>query len=244
MWMTNDAKNFVTSSFDRYSRWWDAETGKCIEKFTCNTPINVVRIHPEEEHIFLTGQTNKRIVQWDTRLPPDKANVLTYERHTKAVNTITWTEGGNKMITTADDKTLRVWEYGLPVDHRMIADPEMHCMPSATLSPQSNAIAYTSLDNKILIYDLTGGRIKLLRKRIFKGHVVAGYSCQTDWSPNQEYLCSGDGDGKIFIWDFKRLKLMNRFRAHDAVCIGVKCLPFETSKMLSWSWDGSIKLWD
>ena len=60
--MTSDAKQFVTSSFDRYSRWWDVETGKCLRKYTSNTPINVVRIHPEEEFIFLTGQTNKKII--------------------------------------------------------------------------------------------------------------------------------------------------------------------------------------
>ena len=148
------------------------------------------------------------------------------------------------MITTADDKTLRCWEYGIPIDYRLIADPEMHSMPSASLSPHNNAVAFQSLDNKILIYDLTGGRVKLLRKRQFRGHCVAGYSCQTDWSPDQEYLMSGDGDGKIFIWDFRRMKLLNRFRAHDQVTIGVKSLPFETSKVLSWSWDGSIKLWD
>ena len=62
MWMTSNAKQFVTSSFDRFSRWWDVETGKCLRKYTSNTPINVVRIHPEEEHIFLTGQTNKKII--------------------------------------------------------------------------------------------------------------------------------------------------------------------------------------
>ena len=117
-------------------------------------------------------------------------------------------------------------------------------MPSATLAPSGNAVAFQSLDNKILIYDLTGGRVKLLRKRVFRGHCVAGYGCQTDWSPDQEFLMSGDGDGKIFIWDFRKMKLLNRFRAHDQVTIGVKSLPFETSKMLSWSWDGSVKLWD
>lgn len=244
LWMTKDAKQFITASFDRYCRYWDTETGKCLGKYTTNTPVNVARINPIEEWVFLAGQTNKHIIQWDTRMDPEKANILSYERHTKAVNTITWIDGGKKLMTSADDKTIRCWEYGIPVDYRLIADPEMHSMPSATLSPNGTFVGYQSMDNKVLIYDLTAGRIKLLRKRIFRGHMTAGYACQVDWSPDQEYFISGDGDGKIFMWDFRRLKLLSRFKAHDAVTIGVKSLPFETSKLLSWSWDGTVKLWD
>ena len=177
-------------------------------------------------------------------MPPEKAAVLSYERHTKAVNTITWIDGGKKLMTSSDDKTIRCWEYGIPVDYRLIADPEMHSMPAAQLSPTGSFLAYQSMDNKILMYDLQGGRVKLLRKRTFRGHVVAGYACQMDWSPDQEYFMSGDGDGKVFVWDFRRMKLLARFKAHDAVTIGIKTLPFETSKSLTWSWDGTVKLWD
>lgn len=246
LWQTNDCRRFITASFDRYTRMWDTESGKCIGKWGTNTPINTARIHTEEEHIFLTGQSDKRIVQWDTRVgsDTDKANVLTYERHTKAVNTITWIDGGNKLMTSSDDKTIRCWEYGIPIDYRLIADPEMHSAPSATLSPNGSCVAYQSLDNKILIYDLTRGRVKLQRKQIFRGHMVAGYACQIDFSADHQYICSGDGDGKVFMWDFKRMRLLSRFKAHDHVAIGVRCLPFETSKMLSWSWDGTVKLWD
>lgn len=242
---SHDATRFITASFDRFCRLWDTETGKCLGKWGTNTPLNTARMHPEEEHIFLTGQANKTMCQWDTRIADnEKANVIQYERHTKAVNTITFFDGGNKIMTSSDDKTIRCWEYGIPIDYRLIADPEMHSTPSATLSPSGNCVAYQSLDNKILIYDLTRGRIKLLRKSIFRGHMVAGYACQTDWSADQQYLISGDGDGKVFIWDFKRVRLLSRFKAHDQVTIGCRALPFETSKLLTWSWDGTVKLWD
>jgi len=240
-----DAKRFITASFDRFSRLWDTETGKCLGKWGTNTPLNTARMHPTEEHIFLTGQSNKTVCQWDTRISDnEKANVIQYERHTKAVNTITFFDGGNKIMTSSDDHTIRCWEYGIPIDYRLIADPEQHSMPSATMSPDGNFVAYQSLDNKILTYDITRGRIKLLRKSIFRGHMVAGYACQTDWSADQQFICSGDGDGKVFMWDFKRVRLLSRFKAHDQVTIGVRSLPYETSKLLTWSWDGTIKLWD
>jgi hypothetical protein len=38
------------------------------------------------------------------------------------------------MVTTSDDKSLRVWEWDIPVDIKYIADPSMHSMPSVALN--------------------------------------------------------------------------------------------------------------
>lgn len=34
-------------------------------------------------------------------------------------------------------------------------------------------------------------------------------------------ICSGDGDGKAYIWDWKTTKLLSKWKAHDDVCIQV-----------------------
>ena len=44
LWMTSNAQKFVSASFDRYNRWWDTETGKCLGKYTSNTPVNGQKI--------------------------------------------------------------------------------------------------------------------------------------------------------------------------------------------------------
>jgi len=58
------------------------------------------------------------------------------------------------------------------------------------------------------------------------------------------YLISGDADGKVFVWDWKTMKLYNKFQAHDSVCIQVLWHPHETSKVATAGWDGLIKFWD
>lgn len=58
------------------------------------------------------------------------------------------------------------------------------------------------------------------------------------------YVISGDGNGKLNIWDWKTTKLYSRFKAHDKVCIGAVWHPHETSKVITCGWDGLIKLWD
>jgi WD40 repeat protein len=41
-----------------------------------------------------------------------------YHYHLGAVNTITFIEEGKMFVSTSDDKTLRVWELGIPVQAR------------------------------------------------------------------------------------------------------------------------------
>ena len=52
-------------------------------------------------------------------------------------------------MTTSDDKSVRVWEWDIPVDFKYIADPGMHSMPAVTKSPDEKFLAATSLDNKV-----------------------------------------------------------------------------------------------
>lgn len=63
-------------------------------------------------------------------------------------------------------------------------------------------LACQSLDNKVVIYSV-GDRIKLNKKKLFTGHIVAGYSCRPDFSTDGRFLMSGDSEGKMWFWDWK-----------------------------------------
>jgi len=55
---------------------------------------------------------------------------------------------------------------------------------------------------------------------------------------------SGDGDGRVCIWDWKTTKLLAKWRAHERTCNCVLWHPHETSKIATAGWDGNIKFWD
>ena len=160
-----------------------------------------------------------------------------------AVNTITFVDEGRRFVSSSDDKTLRVWEFGIPVVIKYIADPSMHSMPSVALHPSGAWLAAQSMDNQIVIYS-TKERFRLNAKKQFRGHTNAGYACQVNFSPDGRFLMSGDGDGKLFIFDWKTTRIVRTLKCHDQVCIGCEWHPLETSKVATCSWDGSIKLWD
>lgn len=46
--------------------------------------------------------------QWDTR---SGEVVQEYDRHLGAVNTITFVDENRRIVSTSDDKSLRVWEW-------------------------------------------------------------------------------------------------------------------------------------
>lgn len=60
-----------------------------------------------------------------------------YDQHLGPVNTITFVDENRRFITTSDDKTIRAWDYDIPVVIKYIAEPHMHSMPAVTLHPSS-----------------------------------------------------------------------------------------------------------
>ncbi|KAI9563186.1 hypothetical protein GHT06_010644 [Daphnia sinensis] len=238
----NSGEKFLSAAYDRYIKLWDTETGQVISRFTNKKVPYCVKFNPDEDkqHLFVAGMADKKIVCWDTRTGEA---VQEYDRHLGAVNTITFVDENRRFVSTSDDKSLRVWEWDIPVDMKYIADPTMHSMPAVTLAPNLKWLGCQSMDNKIVIYSALN-RFKLNRKKTFKGHMVAGYACGLDFSPEMSYVISGDADGKVFVWDWKTTRVLARWKAHQAVCSSVLWHPHETSKIASAGWDGLIKFWD
>ena len=75
----------------------------------------------------------------------------------------------------------------IPVDMKYIADPTMHSMPAVTVSPNQKWLACQSMDNKVVIFSALN-RFKMNRKKTFTGHMVAGYACGLDFSPDMRYV--------------------------------------------------------
>ncbi|CAH1116017.1 unnamed protein product [Phaedon cochleariae] len=238
----NSGKQFLSAGYDRYIKLWDTETGQVLSRFTSRKIPYCVKFNPDKnkQHLFVAGTSDKKIICWDSR---SGDIVQEYDRHLGAVNSITFVDDNRRFVTTSDDKSLRVWEWDIPVDMKYIADPTMHSMPAVTPAPNGKWLACQSMDNKIVIFSAMN-RFKINRKKTFTGHMVAGYACAVDFSPDMSYLVSGDADGKCYIWDWKTTKLYKKWKAHDNVCIGVLWHPHEPSKMISAGWDGLIKYWD
>ena len=93
--------------------------------------------------------------------------VQEYDYHLAAVNTITFVDEGRRFVSTSDDKTIRVWEYGIPVQIKYIADPGMHSIPAIAMHPNNQWFIGQSLDNQIVTYSAKD-KFRQNRKKVFK----------------------------------------------------------------------------
>ncbi|KAI1722449.1 WD domain, g-beta repeat domain-containing protein [Ditylenchus destructor] len=238
----NDGTEFLTASFDKYIKLWDTETGVVKQRFTIGHKAYAVKFNPDDDkqNIFLSGMDNKKIIQWDTRTGEIEQE---YDRHLGPVNSITFFDKNRRFCSTSDDKSLRIWEWGIPVDTKLIQNAGLHSIPTMTKSPTEKWIVGQSMDNRIVLFQLIDDKLRFAKKKAFRGHNVAGYSCSVDFSPDMSFLTSGDADGKVFIWDWRTHKIVSTWKAHDNVCISVLWHPHEKSRMISAGWDGTIKMW-
>src|SRR6267143_20086 len=68
-----------------------------------------------------------------------------YDQHLGPVNTITFVDENRRFVTTSDDKTIRAWDFDIPVTIKYIAEPYMHSMPAVTIHPSSTSELSSSL---------------------------------------------------------------------------------------------------
>lgn len=238
---SNDGKQFLSCGFDRFIQLWDTETGQSIKSFTNRRVPYCVKFFPADNSQFVIGDSNNMVVQFDAR---SGEVVQEYNHHLQAVNSVTFVDDNRRFVSTSDDKKILVWEWGIPVPVKYISEPSMHSMPAVTLHPSGAFFAGQSLNNQIDVY-AARDKFKLQRKKTFKGHSSAGYACQIGFSPNGQYIMSGDAEGRLVFWDWKSTKMYKKLRAHDrGPCIGAVWHPLEPSKVVSCGWDGLIKYWD
>ncbi|KAF8366640.1 prp-17, partial [Pristionchus pacificus] len=232
---------FASASYDKYIKLWDTETGQVKQRFHTGHIPNCVKFHPDEDKTFMlcAGMSNKKIVQWDSR---SGDVVQEYDRHLGGVNSITFFDKNRRFCTTAEDKSLRIWEWEIPVDTKLIQNAGMHSVPTMTKSPTDKWIVGQSMDNRIVLFQLIEDKLRFAKKKAFRGHNSAGYACAVDFSPDMSFLTSGDADGKVFIWDWRTHKIVARWKAHEQTCISVLWHPHEKSKLISASWDGTMKM--
>jgi pre-mRNA-processing factor 17 len=116
----NDGTKFLSGGFDRRIRLWDTETGQCVNRFNCGKTPHVIKFNPSAEHghEFLAGLSDNRILQYDSRAGNE--TVQEYDHHLGAINTIEFIDESRRFMSTSDDRSLRVWEYGIPVEIKTI----------------------------------------------------------------------------------------------------------------------------
>ncbi|SCN63195.1 pre-mRNA-processing factor 17, putative [Plasmodium chabaudi chabaudi] len=235
-----DGSNFISCSYDNNVIYWDTEYGKIKGIYSQKKTPYCLCLNDDDPNIFLVGGANNKICHIDFRT----GNVeLEYNEHLQAINTITLCENNKKLVSTSDDKKIFIWEYGLPVVVKYISDASMFSITSVSVHPSNKFFLCQSMNNMITVYEATG-KFRFFSKKTFKGHKNIGYSINVSCSNDGKYVISGDSNGGLFIWNWKKMSNFKNIKAHSNVCIDCAWHPFKTSMLATASWDSTIKLWE
>uniref|UniRef100_A0A8C9GPS3 Pre-mRNA-processing factor 17 n=1 Tax=Piliocolobus tephrosceles TaxID=591936 RepID=A0A8C9GPS3_9PRIM len=236
----NDGSSFISCGYDNNVIYWDTEYGKIKGIYNQKKTPYCLCLNPDDPNIFLVGGATNKICHFDFRT----GNIeLEYNEHLQAINTITLCENNKKLISTSDDKKIFIWEYGLPVVVKYISDASMFSITSVSVHPNNNFFLCQSMNNMITVYEATG-KFRLFSKKTFKGHQNVGYSINVSCSNDGKYVISGDCNGGLFIWNWKKMLNYKNIKAHNKVCIDCVWHPFNNSMLATASWDGTVKLWE
>ena len=235
----------LSAALDRYMKVWDVETGACLSRYKTGAIPHVVKFNPLAPDVFLAGMSDKKIVQFDTREPPDgEKSLFQYDHHLGPINTITFVDENRRFLSTSDDKSIRAWDYNTNVPIKFIAEPYMFALTRAALHPSGKHAVFQSGDNQIVVY-AAGDRFRQNRKKAFRGHNTSGYAIDVDLSPDGSFLTSGDSGGFVCFWDWKTCKMYHKIKASaEGAITCVRWNPQTTSRIATAGTEGIIKYWD
>ncbi len=154
-----------------------------------------------------------------------------------------------KMILTVGQYDAKVWSFAKQKNlqkWRFLGD---NTVRDTNFSPDGKSIVSASADSVIKLWDIRTGKLK----REFRGHRSYISSCV--FSPNGKMLASGGK--RVRLWDINSGQLLRVFsgrekegpqiilyeKGHNNI-ISSCCFSPDNKKLISSSWDKTIRMWD
>ena len=128
--------------------------------------------------------------------------------HTQGISELRFTQDGQVLVTSSDDRTLRVWD--LEQGQSRVLEGHTDEVWGFALSPGSRQVASAGKDGTIRLWDLATGRSRILHGHSLPVAAVA-------FLPDGQRLLSAGQDGTIRIWDLGTGATVRVWRVEQAV---------------------------
>ncbi|PQP98671.1 pre-mRNA-processing factor 17 isoform X2 [Prunus yedoensis var. nudiflora] len=235
MCISFDGSNCLTSSVDQEILCWDLESGIPIAKLKQEHVPLVVKFIPEQQNVMVAGCSDGRIITWDIR---EREQYHVFVGHVNRVNSITFVHKKRSFVSTGADKSTVLWDFaGTQI---LKSTGEQHEILSMSLHPLSDFLAGQTLSGQIIVY---GQDLEQIDHKHFSGQKVNDTECEVSISPDGFNIMSGDGQGKLWIWDWNSCQVRRTVKCHAGSCLGAAWHPFDPTKFATCGRDGYIKLW-
>ncbi|KAJ0046853.1 hypothetical protein Pint_04350 [Pistacia integerrima] len=239
---------FVLScGYDSSLRLIDVEKGIETQNFKEEQVIRVIKFHPDNPNLFLSGGSKGSIRLWDIR----RGKVVhEYIRGLGPILDVEFTINGKQFISSSDvsgvnmsENSVIVWDISREVPLSNQVYVEAYTCPCIRHHPFDPYFVAQSNGNYIAIFS-SSPPFRLDKYRRYENHVVSGFPIKCNFSLDGEKLVSGSSDGSIYIYNCRSTKLDRKIKAYEQACIDVAIHPILPDIIASCNWHGDISVFE
>ena len=195
--------------------------------------IDFVTINPSGEWLAFGASKLGQLLVWEWQ---SESYVIKQQGHFDAMNALTYTPDGQRIITTADDGKIKVWDS--KSGFCLVTFTEHTSGVTAAQFSAKNLLFTASLDGSVRAWDL----IRYRNFKTFTAPTRLQFSCLAVDSSG-EIVCAGSLDSfDIHIWSVQTGQLLDRLSGHEGPISSLSFASDGTS-LVSGSWDRTVRVW-
>ncbi len=222
----------ASASADKMIKFWDSNTGRCINTIKESGAINTVSFDPHNGYRVVSASVYNCARIWDVK---NGTCLLTLKGHEKGICSAHFSPNGQKIVTASKDCSIRIWDVNSGQCIHILKEHNSF-VNSAEFSPDGKLIISASSDRTVRLWDSSTGECL----NIFKGHLGSVYSAS--FNEDGSMIVTSSDDKNVFLWDTKG-NLIKEFKGHKKAVLSAR-FSHDNKSVISSSLDNTIRIWD
>jgi len=182
-------KEFLVATSSGNVHRFEMETGKVLMSYKHGDTAYRIAVMPDEEHFIGTDSSNSAVL-WKIATGE---KVKKFNGHSGDIYTAIVTEGGKRLITGSDDKTVKQWNVETGKCLKTLKSKKPYGdIYTIALSPDQKRFAMVSSDNYLRVFDALSLEEIWKLKLGDEGEVVT-------WSPDGKMIASTSEDKNLYL---------------------------------------------
>ncbi|KAG8455398.1 hypothetical protein GDO86_001550 [Hymenochirus boettgeri] len=202
--------------------------------------VNAVSFADDSCHILYSGGDDALCKVWDRRTmrEDDPKPVGILAGHQDGITFIDSKGDARYLLSNSKDQSIKLW------DIRRFSGPEGLEASRRAVTQQNWDYRWQQVPKRALRKKRLPGDTSLMT---YRGHGVLHTLIRCRFSPvystGQQYVYSGCSTGRVVVYDLLTGRIMKKLTNHKACVRDVSWHPYD-NKVVSSSWDGSLRVWE